>query len=152
MTDGVLENGLYRTFEPTITEWTHGTVKERIVIPPGQTTNFSSIPQKGLMGWLARKLGFEKTAPYFTRSGKIHDELYNAIKNFKGYLPTGWYQFYNPLTQEWESVLNYKWTREQADAIWRRISIEDGCPEKTANRGYWVLRKFGGLHMLLSNN
>ncbi|MEN6621511.1 MAG: hypothetical protein ABFD50_08190 [Smithella sp.] len=150
MTDGKLENGLYRTFEPTITQWNHGEVKERIVIPSGQTTNFSSIPEKGLMGWIAKKLGFVKTDPWFTRSGKIHDELYNALKHFKGYLPDGWYQFFNPVKNEWEPVLNYQWNRQQADAIWRRISIEDGCTEKVADRGYKFLRVFGGLHMLLT--
>jgi hypothetical protein len=150
LTDGNLKDGLYRTYTPTITVWQHGEVKERIVVPAGQTTDYSSIPDKGVTGWLARRLGLVKSDPWFTRSGKIHDELYNALKRRKGYLPEGWYQFFNPQTLKWEPVLDYQWNRQQADAIWRRISIEDGCPVKVAERGYMALRAFGGWHLFLS--
>lgn len=149
-TDGNLGGGLYRTYEPTITEWTHGEVRERLVIPAGQTTDFSSIPEKGVMGWLARKLGFKKEDPCFTRSGKVHDELYFALKHWGGVLPRGWYQYFNPEKNDWEPVLYYQWNRQQADAIWRRLSIEDGCPVKIADRGYQFLRLFGGIHMALT--
>jgi hypothetical protein len=146
--NGSLGDGLYRTYLPSITEWLHGEVRERIVIPAGQTTDFSSIPQKGLLGWFAKKRGFDKTKPYFIRSGEIHDPLYWALKFRNGFLPDGWYQFFNPCTEQWEPIFGYQWNRQQADAIWRRVSIEDGCPEPIANRGYRFLRVFGGLHML----
>lgn len=142
------EDGLYLTMEPSITEWQHGEVRERLVIPAGQITDYSSIPQKGLGGWLAKKRGFDKNAPHFRRSGKIHDVLYFAIKKWHGILPEGWFQFFNPNTQSWEPVIAYEWTRKKADAIWHRVSIEDGCPIKVANEGHWFLRRFGGLHML----
>lgn len=147
--DGDLGGGLYRTYQPSITEWKHGDVRERIVIPPGETTDFSSFPEKGPLGWLARSLGFKKDAPWSIRSGKIHDELYFTLKERKGILPAHWYQFFNPETNAWEDVLDYQWNRQQADAVWRRISIEDGCPVKTADLGYNCLRVFGGAHMLL---
>lgn len=146
--NGSLGGGRYRTYLPSITAWCHGNVRERIVIPPGQTTDFSSIPDRGVLGWLARRLGFDKKAKHFQRSGEIHDPLYWALKHRNGFLPDGWYQFFNPHTNAWEPVLNYQWDRQQADAIWRRVSIEDGCPESVANRGYRFLRVFGGLHML----
>jgi len=147
--DGMLGNGLYLTYNPTITEWTHGDARERIVIPPGEITDFSSIPNTGLLGWFAKKRGFDPSAKYFVRSGKIHDPLYFALKFWKGILPEGWYQFHNPEKQDWEPVVGYQWSRKQADEIWRRVSIEDGCPVSVANEGYWWLRHFGGLHMLL---
>lgn len=150
MTDGILGNGLYLTYNPSITEWVHGDVRERIIIPPGEVTDFSSFPDKPPLVWLARSLGFKKEAKWAIRSGKIHDMVYLAIKKWGGILPDSWYQFYNPTTNQWEDVIAYQWTREQADEIWRRISIEDGCPVKTAVLGYKMLRVFGGLHMLFS--
>lgn len=150
MSDGNLGNGLYRTYEPTTTEWLHGEVKERLVIPSGGTTDYSSIPEKGVLGWLARRLGFNKNAPYFKRSGKIHDPLYWALKYRDGFLPYGWHQFYNPESEQWQPTIAYQWNRQQADVIWKRISIEDGCPEPVAKKGYRFLRLFGGLHMLLN--
>jgi hypothetical protein len=148
--DGNRGDGLHVTYQPTITEWTHGEVKERLVIPAGEVTDYSSIPEKGVLGWLARKRGFNKKAPYFRRSGGIHDPLYFALKHWGGILPYGWYQFFNPVTSDWEPVIAYQWERKQADTIWKRVSIEDGCPEKIANEGYWWLRKFGGLHMIFN--
>lgn len=148
--DGNLGDGTFLTYHPSITEWKHGSVLERLVIPSGEVTDYSSIPDSGVLGWLAKKLGFDKNAPYFTRSGKIHDPLYFALKQWGGILPHGWYQFFNPETNQWEPRIAYKWNRQQADAIWRRISIEDGCPEKIANRGYHFLRMFGGLHMMFN--
>lgn len=148
--DGALGGGLYLTFYPTITEWTHGEVRERLVIPPGEKTDYSSIPETGLLGWLAKKLGLVRSAPWFKRSGKIHDPLYFALKHWGGILPDGWYEFFNPVSQEWESVVAYQWDRQQADAIWRRVSIEDGCDPVVAERGYKFLRAFGGLHMRFS--
>jgi hypothetical protein len=148
--DGNLGNGLYMTYSISVTEWNHGEVKERIVIPAGEQTDYSSIPNKGISGWIAKELGLEKSKSYFTRSGKIHDQLYFALKYLNGILPAGWYQFLNPITNEWEPVISYRWDRQQADSIWRRISIEDGCPPQIAERGYRFLRVFGGLHMKLN--
>lgn len=149
MTDGDLGKGLYLTYSPTVVEWKHGDIRERLIIPSGQVTDYSSIPDRGVLGWVARRLGFDRKADWFKRSGKIHDMLYFALKHWRGILPDGWYQFYNPITSQWEDVIAYQWRREQADEIWRRISIEDGCQVKTAVLGYKLLRAFGGLHMLL---
>lgn len=150
MNDLELNDGLHLTTEPSITEWMNRKVKERIVVPSGQITDYSSIPEKGLLGWMARRLGFKKDAPYFTRSGKIHDCLYFALKHWGGVLPPGWYQYFNPYSNRWENTTAYQWTRQQADAIWRRVCIEDGCPEAIAKRGYRFLRLFGGWHMQMS--
>ncbi len=149
MTDGQLSGGLYMTYHPSIVEWMNGNVKERIVIPAGGITDYSSIPDSGLLGWVAKKLGFDKNAEYFTRAGKIHDPLYFALKYWNGFLPDGWFQFYNPLSERWEPIVAYRWTRKVADKIWCRVAIEDGCPEKIAKRGYKFLRIFGGIHMKL---
>lgn len=150
MNDLDLGDGRHVTTEPTITEWMHGDVKERLTIPPGGITDYSSIPTKGVTGWLARRLGLRKDDPCFTRSGKIHDPLYFALKHWNGILPDGWFQYWNPYSERWTDVIAYKWDRQQADAIWRRVSIEDGCPPAVAARGYWFLRAFGGLHMKFS--
>lgn len=145
-----LGGGENRTLEPISVEWSHGDVRERITIPAGETTDFSSIPTTGVLGWLARRLGFDKNAPYFQRAGAIHDALYWALKYRGGVLPLTWYWFYNEKTQAWEHPVFYRWERQQADAIWRRIVIEDGGPPRLANIGYRVLRAVGGLHMLLT--
>ena len=150
MTDGDLGDGLHRTFEPTITEWLHGDTRERIVIPSGETTDYSSIPSKGILGALAKMRGFDYKAPYFIKPGKIHDPLYEAIKLTHGIMPVGWYQFFNPITNRWENAVNYQWARKAADIVWRRVAIEEGCPPKIANEGYLWLRAFGGLHNLLT--
>lgn len=148
--DGNLGNGLHITYQPSITEWLFGEVRERIVVPAGQSTDYSSIPDSGIMGWIAKKRGFIKTAPYFTRSGKIHDELCGAIKFHKGFLPDGWYQFFNPTTNQWESIHSYQWTIRAANAIWERVSIEDGCPPNIAKEGRFWLDRFCWLHMRLT--
>lgn len=145
---GDLGSGLHRTYIESIVEWLHGDVRERIVIPAGETTDFSSIPDSGFLGWAAKKLGFDKKALYFIRSGKIHDIIYFYLKYNHGILPDGWYQFFNPVENKWQPTIAYQWDRQQADAIWRRVSIEDGCPAGLAQEGYDFLRVFGGLHML----
>lgn len=147
--DVALGDGLNITLDETITEWRHGDILERIVVPSGQITDFSSIPDRGLLGWTARKLGFDKKAPHFKRSGKIHDILYFYLKTNQGVLPDGWFQFFNPETQQWQPIIGYQWNREQADSIWERISVEDGCDPKVAKRGRKLLNRFGGWHMLL---
>lgn len=119
--DGNRGDGMFLTYNATITEWRHGEVRERLVIPAGEITDYSSIPDRRVLGWLAKKLGFDKSAPYFTRSGKIHDMLYFALKHWGGILPYSWYQFFNPVSNEWEPVITYQWNRQQADAIWKRI-------------------------------
>lgn len=146
--DGSLGDGLYITYNPTVVEWSHGEARERLIIPPGQVTDFSSIPDSGILGWFAKWRGFNKKADYFKRSGKIHDMLYYALKKWGGILDEGMFQFINPVSGQWENVIAYQWNRQQADAIWRRVSIEDGCPVKLADEGYWWLRKFGGWHMM----
>ena len=149
MTDGILGDGMYMTTTPSIYAWKQGEVDVRIVVPEGEETDYSSFPDKPPLVYLARSLGFRKEAEWAIRSGKIHDMLYEAIKLWHGILPDHWFQFRNPETGQWEDVVDYQWTREQADEIWKRISIEDGCPVKTAELGYRCLRIFGGLHMLL---
>lgn len=149
MSDGILGDGMYMTTTPSIYAWKQGEVNVRIVVPEGEETDYSSIPDKGILGKIAHWRGFNKSADYFTRSGKIHDELYEAIKYQNGFLKDGWFQFFNKAKNTWEPVLNYRWTQEEADGIWKSISIEDGCPVALANEGYWWLRHFGGLHMLL---
>jgi len=147
--DGNLGGEEHMTMEPAITKFERGNVQERLVIPEGEVTDYSSIPDSGILGWLAKKLGFDKNAPYFTRSGKIHDMLYWAIKYRNGFLPYGWYQFYNTKTLQWEPVIAYKWERQEADIIWEDVSIDDGCPVALAKKGYDFLRTFGGIHMFL---
>lgn len=147
--DAPLDGGLHITLEETITEWTNRGIRERIVVPPGLVTDFSSIPDKGLLGMTARAIGLDRSKPWFTRSGKIHDPLYFFLKHRAGILPPGWYQFYNPNTQLWVDIVAYQWKRQWADAVWRRVSIEDGCPPAAASRGYAFLRAFGGIHMAL---
>lgn len=145
--DGNLGDGMHLTYHPSITEWKHGDVRERIVIPGGEVTDYSSIPDKGILGWIAEKRGFIKSKPYFTRSGDIHDELCTAIKYWGGFLPDGWYQYFNPETNEWENIIGYKWTIPAANAIWERVSIEDGCPPDVAHEGRWWLDHFCWLHI-----
>lgn len=150
MPDTSLDGGIYVTGEPTITEWRNGDAMERLVIPAGLITDYSSIPNKGVLGWLARLLGVKKEAPYFTRAGKIHDTLYFHVKTRQGILPDGWYQVRVDGSDHWLSVISYQWTRRAADAIWRRVAIEDGCPVPIANRCHRALRLFGGVHMRFS--
>lgn len=148
--DAPLADGLHLTLEPTITEWANAGIRERLVIPAGIITDYSSIPDRGPLGWVAKKAGLDKNAPWFTRSGKIHDTLYWFLKNRAGILPVGWYQALNPETGLWIDIVAYQWKRQWADAIWRRTSIEDGCPPAIAGRGYAVLRLVGGIHMALT--
>ncbi len=129
----------YLTYLPTTYEWTKGQAKFRLVIPAGQNTDLASAP------WYAQLLGFKKEDERWHRASKVHDRLYERGKRGLP-LPDGEYQYWNPITDKWENILNPYWKRKEADKLFLKIMLEDKFTPWRAKTAYKAVRAFGGIH------